>query len=330
MATRGRDIAATSKVGRDAGRLLLEILDLPYPAITSAALGSRREAKELIKAGLLVPAGQEPVVPSEDRDETPVTLQWSARHGSYGYFSTTRGWISVSEHTIAVYRADIATFLSTALAQLGVQHLEPLSAGTDDAFVWDAGHVRLPKRTYRVPVWFVRCCAHASAWSEIRDLALARPPERTRVLIASTPRDRLPAETPPRHLLVSMEDMVVGSDTLVLDSAVLAARLSAPAFDRRAGSPLLVEADGRYVMLNGKAFRFRKGDRQPAIVLYLYQRYLEGELTVSVARLAEDIGLSAKSRIRDNFKGPAGRLVMTELLFEKGGMCGFRLDETPE
>jgi hypothetical protein len=200
----------------------------------------------------------------------------------------------------------------------------PLSSG--NTLLWDLGDVRLPRRTYRHPLWIVRCAGDTGVWSELRSLAAARPPERTRILLATAAPTRLPREPPQRHLLVSIHDVLDASGNLALDGSALAAGFGSPSSGREVGEPLLVEADGRVVRLHGKEFRFSRGERQREIIRYLYGCYLSGDVIVSVAKLAEDVGLPGRTRLRDYFKGEGGKKVMSELLFEREGTCGFRLN----
>lgn len=67
------------QIGRDAVDLLLQILEMPNPVVTAAAietLGARRAAP-LIELGLLKPAGHERSSASmSDHDDAPVNLTW--------------------------------------------------------------------------------------------------------------------------------------------------------------------------------------------------------------------------------------------------------------
>jgi hypothetical protein len=164
-----------------------------------------------------------------------------------------------------------------------------------------------------------------STWLALREIAKARPPTSVRVVVSSTPRIAIPTDPIARHVIVSIEDIFASSaDSLAVDAVAFAARLRDGLSHRRATNDLVVEADGKHVWFAGRDYHFAKGHRQSAIVSYIHQRLLEGETIVSVAKLAEDIGLSRRARIRDYFKGAKGARVMSELLFENKGTCGFR------
>jgi hypothetical protein len=112
-----------AELDRRAVDLLLDIVELPDPALSGAALEDFfcGTAERLLSSGLLKPAGYEAVSASlADHDEVPVTLSWSAEARGYGYFSPTAGWVTVPNDRLARYRADVPTVISAVMSMTGL------------------------------------------------------------------------------------------------------------------------------------------------------------------------------------------------------------------
>jgi hypothetical protein len=321
MATRRSGLVETPRLSVQARALLLSFLRSPEPVVTAAALKNYASGvgNELTASGLLIEDGYEPSVLSDEG--VPTEVSWSPAHQAYGYFDKRRGWISVGSDALRKYRVDIKALLRILLKPLGAPPAEPLTSRMPET-LWEAGSVRLPHRTYRTSIWFCRCPSHPLVRADLEALALARPPERIRIVLTSAPSDLHPEIRMPRHVIIDLEDVFQDRNVLALSGEAMAGRLAVRRYD---DFPLSVEADGRVVRLHGKEFRFSKGHRQAAIMSYLFERYREGQTTVSVASMSEDLGLPLGARVRDSFKGGRAN-IMSELLFERAGTCGFRLN----
>ena len=312
-----------SNLDRRAVDLLLDIVELPDPALSGAALEDFfcGTAEPLLSSGLLKPAGYEAVSASlADHDDVPVTLSWSAEARGYGYFSPTAGWVTVPGDRITRYRADMPTVIAAVFALRGTsRRTEPFALAPE--LLWEIGELRLGRRTHRVPIWFGRRLHDPAVWRQIKDVAKNRPAPRQRVLLTSTPPQRLPKDIVAGHVLVSLRD-VIGVDTgLSLNPEILAARLDRPPANEDK-APIVVIADGREVRLLGQVFRFPKGVNQRRIICLLFERYLQGQYWVSSDEIVTELDLRDGARIRDFFKkSPA----WGHLLIEHGGMCGFCL-----
>jgi len=317
-------VSRKERNGRRERDLLLELLDLPAPVLSSLAFEShfRRRGHELLREGFLVKAGGEKTVVSDDFEDRPVPLVWSPDHGAYGYFSPTRGWVSTDpDHPDLRYELNVAAVLKALLSEFEPRTAtaEPFAGG----FVWDAGNIHLPHRSDATSVWLARRVSDPTSWHVVRDEMVARPAVGMRIILTSTSRERLPNDVPPRNLLCSLRDLMPRDGNLALNPHMLAAAVIRPRASLRSDDPLAVSADGRVVELKGETYKFT-GDTQRRIVVALYQRYIDHRLTVPVAEIVEELVLK-QDRIRDYFKKHPSGKVMTHLLFEKSGACGFRV-----
>ena len=162
-----------SNLDRRAVDLLLDIVELPDPALSGAALEDFfcGAAEPLLSSGLLKPAGYEAVSASlADHDDVPVTLSWSAEARGYGYFSPTAGWVTVPDDRLTRYRADMPTVISAVMSTADLSRraeARPLVPG----LLWEVGELRLGRRTHRVPIWFGRRLHDPTVWRQIKDVA---------------------------------------------------------------------------------------------------------------------------------------------------------------
>lgn len=306
--------------GRGAVDLLLQILETPSAAVTAAAIETLGPglAAPLIGAGLLKSAGHEAAAVSmSDHDDAPVALTWSADHRGYGYFSPTAGWVTVANDSLCRYRADM-----TAVIRAMMGEMQPARAPAPllivPELVWEVGDVRFGRQSHRTPVWFVRRLSDSSVAQQLIAAIRARPTPRSRVILTSTPSQRLPREAPVRHIVVPIQDVMRFAGGLAVDPGVVSARIwQTPAVDTDA--PISIIGDGHEVRFYGEVFSFPKGLKQRQIIMSLYERYQRGELWVSNDELAVKVDLAGK-RIRDTFKKNSA---WGRLLAERGGMIGF-------
>ena len=307
--------------------LLIAILESPELVISASAATNMHpvEFSTLCADRILIPDGDDVTMASATDDEgRPIAPIWDAEREAYGYFDLTTGWTDVSNDDLRRCRIDIAQFLIQLLAECrapGSGSIVEIVPG----FVWDAGRIRLPGRDKFLPVWFARRLFDTETWRKVRVIAGNRPPETSRLVLTSTPTDRFAGEAIERHVLVTFPDFLVQRDTLRIDPRLLTFRLDGG--ERTGIAPVLeVIGDGHLVRLRGVDFRFPKGDKQRRILIFLYKKYLDGALRVSVAEIVTELGFGTNTRIRDVFKGHAA---WGKLLTESGGTCGFCLNGEP-
>jgi len=283
-------------------------------------------AAALQRVGLLHAEGHEVAAASPaDHDDVPTAAIWCPDRGAFGMFSAGAGWVPLSDMQLARYAVRIEHFLGRAIEL----HRRAPGATTTcivPDLLWDLGDIRLPGRTHHVQLWFARRMAHPGVWQQIKGTARARPPARQRIILTSTRRDYLSEPALPRHMMLSLHDVLAGQDDVRIGPEVLAAYLDAVPTGAADGE-LAVIGDGREVHLRGEIYRFPKGDTQRRVIMHLYAAYLEGEMQVPTARIIADLDMDASTRLRDTFKRhPA----WGKLLNEKAGLCGFCLEVTDQ
>lgn len=289
MSDRGKQIEP------DSLELLLQILEMPKPVVTAAAietLGARRAAP-LIELGLLKPAGQERSSTSmSDHDDAPVSLSWSAEHGCYGYFSPTAGWITVSNDEIARYSVDVSASLARLMVNADVSARGgPTSLRPD--LLWEVGDVRLGRRAQRVPVWFARRLYAPPVFQQLTNAVKARPSPQLRVILTSTSLRRLPAEALPGHLIVPVEDVIDHATGIGIHPQILAARLDGSR-QPNVGSAIDLSPDGRRLTINGMVTIDFKTEIQIKLIRKLVGGHREGK-RFSVQELLTEGGSGSAS-----------------------------------
>ena len=239
--------------------LLLNAVETPEASISGAVLDDFHASESIVlkETGLLKPHGYEEVsVSGADHDDAPVTLSWSAEDGGLGYFSPTGGWINVGEDRISRFQVDFPVLLIRLMVQADVSsRAGPTSLITD--LLWEIGDVRLGRRRQRVPIWFVRRLHERSVWRQIKDMAKARPITGLRVVLTSTPSNRLPDEAISGHLLVGIRDVIDFASGLAVHSDILAARLDG-SHQPGVQEAVYLSPDGKRLIINGDVtIRFR-------------------------------------------------------------------------
>lgn len=308
------------QVDRPAVDLLLQIMETPGASVTAAAIETLGPdlAAPLIGAGLLKSAGHEAAAVSmSDHDDAPVALTWSAEHNGYGYFSPTAGWVTVANDSLCRYRADMTAVIRAMLGEMQPARA-PAPMPIVPELVWEVGDVHFGRLNHRTPVWFVRRLSDSSVAQQLIAAIRARPTARSRVILTSTPARRMPREAPVRHILVPIQDIIRLAGGLAVDPDIVSARIcQTPAVDTDA--PISILGDGREVRFYSEVFRFPKGVEQRQIIIFLHERYQQGELWVSNEAILAELNLGG-TRVRDKFKkSPAwGRL-----LTERSGLIGF-------
>lgn len=309
------------QISRQAIDVLLSALEGPRAVLSAAALQSfpAQVGAQLIGAGLIKPEGHEAAATSlVDHDDVPVTLEWSAEHKGFGYFSPSVGWVVVPHADIGRFSIDVSGVIAALIANIRFSPKAKSSVVVAD-HLWEIGQARFGSRTRQTPVLFGRRLYDAEAWKAVRRVLEAQPVQWRRVILTSTMADRL-REMPAGNVVISLQDVV--GDTLTLNPAVIAGRLDGLSAVDEAG-PVVLIGDGKEVRLYGETFRFRKGVHQRQIIRHLHQRLRQGHRWTSTEEIIAALDLRERARIRDFFKkSPA----WDRLLTERNGMCGFCLE----
>ncbi|MFN3347344.1 hypothetical protein [Pseudorhodoplanes sp.] len=294
----------------------LESRYLTVPTATAKQLAA--EASWLKRQGILRPEGHLPVV--ADECDRPVELEWS--EGGFGYFSELSGWIDVPESDIQSLAIDVTRLLSILTQDLHLSGRHEPHALVPE-LLWDLGAARFGKRLKRNPVLFARRLSDASSAAVIMECLQRRPTTERRVILTST-SGALLTEIPGGSHFISVED-VLDDRGRAVDPALVAIRIDEAPTESK--GDLIVRAGAKEVVFFGETFRFPKGVKQRAVILYLYKKYAEGVLQVPSEQIAEECSLGERTRVRDLFKKhPAWE----KLLFEQDGICGFAFDKAPK
>jgi hypothetical protein len=84
--------------------------------------------------------------------------------------------------------------------------------------------------------------------------------------------------------------------------------------------PLQIIGEGRLVRFYGETFEFPRGDKQRRVIVYLYERSLEGIYEVPWAEIVAELNLPTNTRADKLFKdSPA----WNQLLTLRNSMCSF-------
>lgn len=262
------------EVSREAGALLLDLLDQREPVLSPPALRDHYPAvgQELIDAGLLHPWGTELAdVAVDGADEEPVAVLPSD-HG-YGYFSEASGWVEVQVGRLRRHRADIPLAIAAMTSKLDCGSPSSSSALATD-YVWDLGAVQLLKRGPLTQIWFARRVADEQIVKELIDLARRRPPTFNRVILTSTPAESWAGISVPGNVVVSVRDILAHGAGLAIDPAILGARVGGLA-EAPVGQILYLSPDRRSLVIQGKRIPL-KSDIHRKIIEMLVAGRAEG------------------------------------------------------
>jgi hypothetical protein len=302
--------------------LLFDILEQPEPILSGVALADfyPEQAKQLIAHQLIVCDGYEAADSIGEDEEKPIALDWSEEYQSLGYFNPAMGWVSVEPDRLTRYRVCPYRLAAALLQGLRVK---PAASLTVSAEIWDYGNLTLPYRAKPVRVLLLPRVHDPIAWRRTKGWLVANPQGAQRVLLCACTSARIPDERLPATVFVSVRDLIGGSGTLRLDPEAITSCIDSMPAAAGANEALVVIGEGMEVRLFGQTYKFARGVHQRRIICALYQQYLQGEMKVSTAWLVEELELKS-ARIRDYFK-KSRPPVMGELLWEKGGLCGFCL-----
>jgi len=324
MATASRSLTAAQN--QRSLNLLFDILEQPRPFLSGAAMADfhSETAKLLIARGLLVRDGHEAVDYSGEDDGSSVALTWSEETQALGYFKPSRGWVTAATDRLTRYRVSPEGLAATVLQGLRAKQNSPVVVSDD---IWNFGNLKIPYRANPVCLLLARRAHDPFAWRRIKKWLLASRSELRRILLCPSSSTRLPEDAPSGTVLISLRDLLGRSGFLRIDLQLVASWLDVtPAFVAL-DEPLAVIGDGLEVRLHGEVFRFPKGVNQRRIICALHERYRGGETAVSIAALVADLDLRS-GRLRDYF-GKSKPPVMSHLLWEKDGLCGFCLQPAP-
>jgi hypothetical protein len=305
-------------LSRASADLVLAIAATPTARISGAVLREEFEtaATELESSTLLQKDGHDFAAAFlADHDDVPVSVTWSPQDQTWGYFSPTAGWVAVPEERLISYRLNFESLLPRIVASLYAAKTVPCRPIIPEQ-LWEMGDVQLPARGQRVPLWIARRLTDRAVWTSFEEAIRKRPAPGLRIVLSLTPTDRLEKDIHRGHTVVALRDVALATDPLVVDPAILAARVSGGA--RRDDQLISIAAEGGVVTVREKAYRF-PGVKQRSVIRTLYAAFETGEPTCVTAKVLEAADYSGSVNTLE--KAFSGRTDWRDFIAEEGGRC---------
>lgn len=273
--------------------LLLQAMETRVGKVQVATLKqvAPQAADKLLDAGLLVAAGRIPVVAAMDaHEDEPIPAEWCPERGQYGYRNSVGRWITVEAGEIAACVVDFPLAFAkmlVAFERAGPSRPSPLI----DGFVWDVGTIRLTGAKSPVPVWFARRLADPAVWTRLDALLERRPPEEVRVILTSTPGDRIPITPNKRNVIVGVADVLGAPGKLAISPQSLGARVFPGQVQRR--FPIDHSEECGLVWHRGETLTFG-GDKQRRLLQILFAAYWSKSPVLRIAAVLEEAGYGSQ------------------------------------
>ena len=269
--------------------LLLRAMEARSASVQGATLHqvSPRATEILLEAKLLVAGGRVPVVAAmDDYEDVPFEATWSPVLKSYGYHDSVGRWIQVDEQEIAAYRVDYQRALAAMLMPFerqGPSAPQPLIKDQ----LWDVGTIKLAGAKAPLPVWFARRLGVPAVWKTVEALFERRPPEEVRIILTSTPGDRVPVTTHKRNHVINVADVLNAPGKLAISQQILGARVFPGEAQHR--FPIDHSEDCGIVWCRGETLTFR-GDKQRRFLEILFSAYWSKSQVLRLATVLEEAG----------------------------------------
>lgn len=269
--------------------LLLQAMETRAGKVQVATLRqvAPRAADKLLEARLLVATGRIPVVAAMDAyEDEPISAEWCPERGQYGYRDSVGRWITVEAAEIAACAVDYP--LAFARMLVAFERAGPSRPRSlIDGFVWDVGTIRLTGTKSPVPVWFARRLFDPAVWTRLDALFERRPPEEVRVILTSTPGDRIPITPNKRNVIVGVADVLGTPGKLAISRRALGARVFPGQVQRR--FPIDHSEECGLVWHRGETLTFG-GDKQRRLLQILFAAYWSKSRVVRIAAVLEEAG----------------------------------------
>jgi len=268
-------VTKATSLSKRAIELLLRAMEARSMSLQTSALHqfSRSATDALIKAKLLVPSGHVPVVAAMDNyEDEPVEATWSAELKSFGYHDSTGRWVKVANQDIAACRVDYGLALAkmlVAFERAGPSRPTPLVSD----LIWEVGTIKLAGAKAPVPVWFARRLGYPGVWAQLEALIGRKPPQEIRIILTSTPGERIPATAQKRNHIINVADVAGDPAKLAISPQVLGARVFPGQVQRR--FPIDHSDDYGIVWLRGETLTFGS-DKQRQLLGLLFDAYWSG------------------------------------------------------
>lgn len=269
--------------------LLLRVMETRAAKVQAATLRqvAPRATDELLGAKLLVASGHIPVITAMDAfEDEPIPAEWCAERRQFGHFNSLGRWNSVDTDELAALIVNYPVAFTKML--LGFDRRAPeYPIPLIDGVAWDAGTIRLAGAKLSVPVWFARRLTDPGVWGSLDALFERRPPDEVRVVLTSTPGDRIPITANRRSVVVSIPDVAGSLGKLAISPQALGARVFPGQVQRR--FPIDHSEDCGIIWHRGETLTFG-GDKQRQLLQRLFAAYWAKSAVLRIAALLEDVG----------------------------------------
>ena len=269
--------------------LLLQVMETRAAKVQGATLRqiAPRATDQLLAAKLLVASGIIPVVTAMDNfEDEPIPAEWCAERRQYGYLNSVGRWICVDADEIAALAIDYQLLFAKMLVgfeRAGPSRPTPLI----DGVAWDIGTIRLKGAKSPVPVCFTRRLSDPAVWEKASALFERRPPEEVRVILTSTPGDRIPMTANKRNIVISIADVASAPGKLAISPQAVGMRVFPGQAQRR--FPIDHSDDCGIVWHRDETLTFG-GDKQRRFLQFLFEAYWSKSQVLRLATVLEEAG----------------------------------------
>ena len=270
------------RLGAEAVRLLLEILECPVPVLSGAAAAQCAGTSErLISSQLLVRDGHEKVSasPSDHYDE-PSELEWSDQTKGFTLFDPIAGYVPIPADQLTRHAAHMPTVIDVLSSGLNVAAGSSISELVSNS-VWDLGEVYLGRHSSRLPMWFGRRLFDPAVQREVRQAMAARPHSQIQIILTSTSSSQVGDVRFDRGTVISLHDVVCSVDRLDISPIILAFRVNgatAPVDGARIG---LSEDNSQLIVDGGEPILFKSDQMRQAIRILVDAHRTGGRVVIS-------------------------------------------------
>lgn len=274
--------------------LLLQVMETRAAKVQAATLRqvAPRATDRLLGAKFLVASGHIPVVTAMDAfEDEPIPAEWCAESRRFGYHNSVGRWISVDADELAALSIDYQLIFAKMLVNFdrtAPARPDPLI----DGVAWDIGTIRLKGAKSPVSVWFARRLSDPAVWERVAALLDRRPPDQQRIMLTSTPGDRIPITANKATVVISMADVASAAGKLAISPHAVGKRVFPGQAHRRL--PIDHSDDYGVVYVHDEEFKFR-GLHHRDFLAILFQAYWSGRPVCRTITALSDAGFSEKT-----------------------------------
>lgn len=274
--------------------LLLRVMETRAAKVQAATWRqvAPRATEELLGAKLLVASGHIPVVTAMDAfEDEPIPAEWCAERRQFGYHNSVGRWITVDADELAALSIDYQLIFAKMLVNFdrtAPARPDPLI----DGVAWDIGTIRLTGAKSAVPVWFARRLSDPAVWDRVVALLERRPPDQVRVILTSTPGDRIPITVPKPNVIISIADVASAPGKLAISPQTVGKRVIPGQAQRR--FPIDHSEDYGVIYVHDEEFKFR-GLQHRDLLAILFEAYWSGRPVRRTITVLSDAGFSEKT-----------------------------------